>query len=52
MLEKNGLRYCDRCGCLLTKRNNNKCGYEICDSCNEILEKEVKELKENRCECN
>ena len=39
MLEKDGNRYCDRCGCLLTKENN-KCGYELCDRCNDLLEAE------------
>lgn len=34
---KDWLRYCDRCGDLLTKENN-KQGYEICDKCNEWLE--------------
>lgn len=28
MLEKNGIRYCDRCGVLLTQENN-KCGYTL-----------------------
>lgn len=37
MTDKNGLRYCDRCGVILT-RDNNKCGYELCDKCNEWLE--------------
>jgi len=37
MTDKNGLRYCDRCGVILT-RDNNKQGYEICDKCNEWLE--------------
>ena len=37
MKEKNGNRYCDRCGVLLTK-DNNKRGFEICDKCNEYLE--------------
>ena len=36
MTETDGFRYCDRCGVLLTK-DNNKCGYEICDKCNEWL---------------
>jgi hypothetical protein len=36
-----GKHCCDRCGCELTEENN-KLGYEICDECNEILEKEVK----------
>lgn len=40
MLETDGKRYCDRCGVLLTE-DNNKCGFEICDTCNEILEREV-----------
>ena len=39
MKEKDGNRYCDRCGCLLTKENN-KCGYELCDRCNDLLEEE------------
>lgn len=30
-------RHCDCCGVLLTKENN-KCGYELCDECNERLE--------------
>ena len=42
MLEKDGNRYCDRCGVLLIKRENNTCGFEICDKCNELLEKECK----------
>ena len=32
-------RYCDRCGVKLTEENNT-CGYDICDKCNEELEKE------------
>lgn len=39
MLERDGQRYCDRCGVLLTEQNN-KCGYELCDECNEWLDKE------------
>jgi hypothetical protein len=39
-------RHCDCCGVLLTKENN-KCGYEICDKCNEGLERYIAE-KENR----
>ena len=39
MKEKDGNRYCDRCGCLLTEENN-KCGYELCDRCNDLLEAE------------
>ena len=39
MLAEDGNRYCDRCGCFLTKENN-KCGYELCDRCNELLEAE------------
>lgn len=38
----NGFRRCDRCGCLLTKENNKR-GYEICDKCDEILERQVKD---------
>lgn len=45
MTESNGKRYCDRCGIPLTK-DNNKCGYEICDKCNEWLERYVKEHAE------
>ena len=30
-------RHCDCCGVLLTE-DNNKCGYELCDSCNDRLE--------------
>ena len=41
MTEKDGFRYCDRCGVLLTN-DNNKCGYEICDKCNEWLESQEK----------
>ena len=41
MTTKDG-RFCDRCGVPLTKQNN-KCGYEICDRCNEILEKQCAE---------
>ena len=37
-------RECDRCGVVLTKENN-KCGYELCDKCNEELEKQVRESK-------
>ena len=39
-------RYCDRCGVLLTNENNTFC-YEICDKCNEELEKEVKHGEKN-----
>ena len=35
------LRHCDRCGAILTRKNN-KCGFEICDRCNDCLEKQVK----------
>lgn len=35
-------RRCDRCGVLLTKANN-KCGFELCDTCNDWLEEYVKE---------
>lgn len=44
MKEKDG-HYCDRCGVRLTK-DNNKCGYEICDKCNEYLERECGKEKE------
>ena len=33
-------RHCDCCGVLLTE-DNNKCGYELCDSCNERLEQSM-----------
>ena len=39
-------RHCDCCGVLLTEENN-KCGYELCDECNEELERYMAE-KENR----
>lgn len=41
----NGKRYCDRCGKILT-RDNNKCGYEVCDTCNEQLERVKAEMRE------
>lgn len=34
-------RHCDCCGVLLTEENN-KCGYELCDECNERLEQSMK----------
>ena len=37
MKDIDGYRHCDRCGAILT-RENNKCGYEICDKCNEYLD--------------
>lgn len=37
----NGKRYCDRCGEILT-RDNNKCGYEVCNKCYEYLEQSKK----------
>ena len=37
MRDTDGHRHCDRCGAILT-RENNKCGYEICDKCNEYLD--------------
>ena len=45
MIEKNGSHYCDRCGVMLVK-SNNKCGYEICDKCNEYLERECGKEKD------
>ena len=42
---ENGQRYCDRCGIPLTNENN-KCGFEICDKCNEILERQVNNGKQ------
>ena len=35
MREQDG-RHCDRCGVLLTRKNN-KCGFELCDNCNNAL---------------
>ena len=45
MLEQDGKRYCDRCGVPLTEENN-KCGYEICDTCNDYLENYMREKNE------
>ena len=47
MLAEDGNRYCDRCGVLLTEENN-KCGYELCDKCNEYLGKEVGNERKNQ----
>ena len=47
MIETDGNHYCDRCGTLLTK-DNNKCGYEICDKCNEYLEKYIEKEKSEK----
>ena len=44
MFQTDGFRYCDRCGVLLTPENN-KCGYELCDECNEWLVDWTKEEK-------
>lgn len=41
---ESGEHYCDRCGVLLTK-DNNKCGYELCDECNEWLEEYMKTVR-------
>lgn len=38
-MNKDNVRYCDRCGVELTKANNT-CGFELCDKCNEVLEQE------------
>lgn len=43
----NGIRYCDCCGIKLN-RNNNKCGYELFDRCNEQLEAKVKAESEGK----
>ena len=43
----NGRRECDCCGVLLTK-DNNKCGYEICDKCNEKLENYMEEKNDRQ----
>ena len=42
-----GVRYCDCCGIKLN-RNNNKCGYELCDRCNEQLEDKVRQKSDER----
>lgn len=44
----NGVRYCDCCGIKLNS-NNNKCGYELCDRCNERLEDKVRQNIEIHC---
>ena len=36
-------RICDRCGVKLTEENN-KQGFDICDKCNEELEKECEKV--------
>lgn len=41
MLERDGQRYCDCCGVLLTDSNNTQ-GYEICDECDRRLEENVR----------
>lgn len=46
-MRERGCRYCDWCGVRLT-RENNKCGYELCDDCNDALELEVKEDQEQQ----
>lgn len=46
MTDTDGYRYCDRCGVLLSK-DNNRCGYELCDECNEKLERYMEEQKES-----
>jgi len=43
MRERDG-RHCDRCGVLLTRKNN-RCGFELCDTCNDALELEVMKIK-------
>lgn len=47
MIETDGNHYCDRCGVMLVK-SNNKCGYEICDKCNEYLEKYIEKEKSEK----
>ena len=49
MTDKNGLRYCDRCGTPLTKINN-KCGYELCDYCNQALTIWEVDIKKGECD--
>lgn len=41
------MNYCDRCGVLLHKDNNKK-GFAICDTCDDILVKEVQARKMNK----
>ena len=41
MRDTDGHRHCDRCDVILTKENN-KCGYEICDKCNYYIKEWVK----------
>ncbi len=43
MRERDG-RHCDRCGALLTRKNN-RCGFELCDTCNDELEKAYEKIK-------
>ena len=47
MRERDG-RHCDRCGVLLTRKNN-RCGFELCDTCNDALELQVKTKNRPRC---
>lgn len=39
-------RFCDRCGVKLTEENN-KQGFNICDKCNEELERECAKGENN-----
>ena len=43
---KSKVQYCDCCGVELTE-DNNKCGYCICDKCNEELERYCKHIKDS-----
>ena len=45
MINSYGVRFCDRCGVVLDKKNN-KCGFELCDKCNQELEKADKSRKD------
>lgn len=49
MIEEDGRRFCDHCGIELTEANN-KCGYELCDKCNEELERLVAEQEREEAE--
>lgn len=41
------IRRCHKCGVRLTEENN-KCGYEICDKCNEWLEEHCGEKSKKK----
>ena len=45
--DSNRPRHCDCCGVLLTEENN-KCGYELCDECNERLEQSMERSRNDK----